>query len=64
MQQRGLALPGAADPDGEVEPPGRLPGERLAGLARRRPAMPAGSAQASTGRLSGPAARTAACVAA
>jgi hypothetical protein len=32
MQQRGLALPGAADPDGEVEPPGRLAGERLAGL--------------------------------
>ena len=32
MQQRGLALPGPADPDDEVEPPGRLAGERLAGL--------------------------------
>ena len=32
MQERGLALPGPADPDGEVEPPGRLAGERLAGL--------------------------------
>lgn len=32
MQQRGLALPGPADADGEVELPGRLAGERLAGL--------------------------------
>ena len=32
MQQRGVPLPGPADPDGEVQPPGRLAGERLARL--------------------------------
>jgi Family of unknown function (DUF6328) len=37
MQQRGLALPGPADPDGEVELPGRLAGERLAGLGPQAP---------------------------
>ena len=32
MQQRGLPLPGPADPDDEVKPPGCLAGERLACL--------------------------------
>jgi len=56
MQRRGLALPGAADPDGEVEPPGRLPGERAgwsrpAGARRCRRAAPRPArAGCSTGR--------------